>query len=48
MQTTELKDFLKSMGLESVHPKPTTKPKPEYMQPGYFNDPRDENGDVPF
>tara|TARA_R110000772_G_scaffold139945_1_gene249077 strand:+ start:570 stop:716 length:147 start_codon:yes stop_codon:yes gene_type:complete len=48
MQTIELKDFLKEMGLEGVHPKPTTKPKPDYMQQGHFNDPRDANGDVPF
>ena len=43
----DLKDFLKDMGLESVHPKPTTT-KPDYMQLGYYVDPRDINGEVPF
>mgnify|MGYP001230327905 FL=1 len=47
MKTNELKDFLKDMGLESIHPKPTTQ-KPDYAQPGYYVDPRDSKGEVPF
>ena len=47
MKTNELKDFLKDMGLESVHPKPSTR-KPDYMQPGFYVDPRDADGEVPF
>jgi hypothetical protein len=43
----DLKDFLKDMGLESVHPKPSAT-KPDYMQPGYYVDPRNANGEVPF
>jgi len=42
-----LKDFLKEMGLEGVHPKETTR-KPDYLIPGYYIDPRDKNGEVPF
>jgi|TARA_R110000764_G_scaffold220812_1_gene309102 hypothetical protein len=44
---SNLKDFLKDMGLEGVHPKDTTR-KPEYMNPGFYIDPRDSNGEVPF
>jgi hypothetical protein len=44
---SSLKDFLKEMGLEGVHPKATPR-KPEYMNPGYYIDPRDHNGEVPF
>ena len=47
MKTNELKDFLKDMGLVSVHPKPSTR-KPDYMQPGFYVDPRDANGEVSF
>jgi hypothetical protein len=43
----DLKDFLKEMGLESVHPKPSSN-KPDYMKPGFYIDPRDANGEVPF
>ena len=43
----DLKDFLKDMGLESVHSKPSAT-KPDYMQPGYYVDPRNANGEVPF
>lgn len=44
---SSLKDFLKDMGLESTHPNPGTR-KPEYMNQGYYIDPRDHNGEVPF
>ena len=47
MNIDDLKDFLKEMGLESVHPKPITT-KHDYMQPGFYVDPRDVNGEVPF
>ena len=47
MKTNELKDFLKDMGLEGIHPKPSTR-KPDYMQPGFYVDPRDANGEVTF
>jgi hypothetical protein len=47
MKTNELKDFLKDMGLESVHPKPSTR-NPDYLQPGFYVDPRDANGEVSF
>ena len=43
----DLKEFLKEMGLEGVHPKPQIR-KPEYLEPGYYNDPRDAKGEVPF
>ena len=42
-----LKDFLKEMGLTSVHPMPMAR-QPDYLKLGYYNDPRDINGEVPF
>ena len=45
---SNLKDFLKEMGLEGVHPKPSA-PKPDFMRPGFYIDPRDPiTGEVPF
>ncbi len=42
-----LKDFLKEMGLAPVHPMPI-KDTPPHMAKGYYVDPRDLNGEVPF
>tara|TARA_R100001369_G_scaffold43147_1_gene69325 strand:+ start:1070 stop:1207 length:138 start_codon:yes stop_codon:yes gene_type:complete len=42
-----LKDFLKEMGLTPVHPV-STKEIPAHMVKGYYIDPRDANGEVPF
>ena len=42
-----LKDFLKEIGLTSVHPMPT-KEVPPHMVKGYYVDPRNDKGEVPF
>ena len=42
-----LKDFLKEMGLAPGHPM-TTKEVPPHMVKGYYVDPRNANGEVPF
>lgn len=44
---SDLKDFLKEIGLESAHPKPPQR-KPDYMEAGYYVDPRNAKGEVPF
>ena len=45
--STSLKDFLKEMGLEGTHPPPQVR-KPEYLEPNYYYDPRNSDGEVPF
>ncbi len=42
-----LKDFLQEMGLTSVHPIPPKEVLP-HMVKGYYVDPRDHKGEVPF
>ena len=42
-----LKDFLKEMGLAPVHPL-VTKEVPPHMVKGYYVDPRNAYGEVPF
>ena len=45
---SELELFLREMGIVEKLEKEEPKPKDPTMEKGYFNDPRDENGEVPF
>jgi len=48
---TDLEMFLREMGLDKVHEKGVSD-KPDtrllYLVKGYYNDPRNDTGEVPF
>lgn len=50
--TPELEKHLMEMGVMSQSPlqqlEDVVDPRRKYLEKGYFNDPRDENGQVPF
>jgi hypothetical protein len=45
---TELELFLNEIGIVERAEKEEPKPKNPTREKGYFDDPRDENGEVPF